>query len=141
MKLIKIYIFWVMLSDLIIPPVNKVQGVYRNHSICPSVSFSIYLSVHLSAVSCRPITFFGLTLAYHIWHMVLSPWEDVSIHDPDTTMTFDLKVKLIGFMTCLCSGLSFFSSPELKAQESFSDCLFVRRPFVCKPFTFSYFPP
>ena len=30
------------------------------------------------------------------------------IHDPDMTLTFDLKVKCIGFMTWLCLGLTFF---------------------------------
>ena len=30
------------------------------------------------------------------------------IHDPDMTLTFDLKVKFIGFMTWLCLGLTFF---------------------------------
>ena len=32
------------------------------------------------------------------------------IHDPDTTLTFDLKVKFIGFMTWLCVQASTFLS-------------------------------
>ena len=32
----------------------------------------------LTCFHVRPITFFGLTLVYHIWHMGVSPWDDVS---------------------------------------------------------------
>ena len=35
------------------------------------------------------------------------------IHDPDTTMTFDLKLKLIWFMTCLCVQASAFLSFDI----------------------------
>ena len=55
--------------------------------------------------------FFYLTLSYHIWHMGLSPREDVS----STFMILirrwpltDLKVKFIGFMTWLCVQASAF---------------------------------
>ena len=41
------------------------------------------------------------------------------IHDSDTTLTFDIKSKFKGFMTWFCAQL--FSSPELKAQVSFSN--------------------
>ena len=46
--------------------------------------------------------FFGLTLAKHIWHIGVSPWDEIvgNIHDPDTTLNFDLKVKFIEFLTC-----------------------------------------
>ena len=53
------------------------------------------------------ITFFTLTLAYHTWHMGASPWDNllyilIYVHDLDTTLIFDLKVKFIGFLTWLC---------------------------------------
>ena len=35
-------------------PVNEVQGVYRNHSFCPSVHLSVRLSVQ---ICLQPITF------------------------------------------------------------------------------------
>ena len=44
--------------------------------------------------------FFYLKSAYHIWHMCLSPWEDMSCTYMMLTLTFDLKVKLKGFL-CL----------------------------------------
>ena len=60
----------------------------------------------------KPLLIFALTLAYHIWHMVLSLWEDLSctFMIPDTTLTFDLKVKFIGFMTWLCVHATEFLS-------------------------------
>ena len=49
----------------------------------------------------KALYFFGLTLANHIWHMGVSPRDDMSwYHDLDTTLKFDLEVKLIGFLTC-----------------------------------------
>ena len=40
---------------------------------------------------------------FHIWHMGVSPRDDVSrtLYDPDLTLTFDLKVKFIKFLPCL----------------------------------------
>ena len=65
------------------PPWTKFRGGggYRNHSICPSVCPSI------CSDSC-PVHnfFFGLTLAFHIWHIGLSLWED-------TTSTFISKIR------------------------------------------------
>ena len=45
-----------------------------------------------------------MTLVYHIRHMSLLPKKRcvTYIHDPNTTLTFDLKVEFIGFMTWLC---------------------------------------
>ena len=60
----------------------------------------IPLSVHLNVqIRVRPITFFGLKFAYHIWHTGVCV---VYIHDPDRTLNFDLKTKFIGFLTCFC---------------------------------------
>ena len=59
------------------PPWTKFRRVYRNHSICLSVCPSMRQSVCLQ-VHVRPITFFCLTLANHIWHMGVSQWDDVS---------------------------------------------------------------
>ena len=46
------------------PPLERSLGGY----------LGITLSLRLSEkIRVRPITFFGLTLAYHIWHMGVSP--------------------------------------------------------------------
>ena len=77
----------------------KFRGVYRNHSVRLSVQICVW-----------PIIFFGLTLAYHIWHIGITMRRCVAyINDPDTTLTFDLKVNFIRFLTCFCVWLiSFF---------------------------------
>ena len=91
------------------PPRTKFRGVYRNHSVCPSVRLSVRpsvcpsvcLSVRLQ-IRVRPITFlwFDIGLPY-LAHGCITIRQCVAyIHDPD--LTFDLKVKFIGFMTLLC---------------------------------------
>ena len=52
--------------------------------------------------SCSTCNF---CLLWH-WHTIFGTW--VYHHDPNTILTFDLKVKFIRFDTALCSGLSFF---------------------------------
>ena len=47
----------------------------------------------------QPVTFIDLTLDYHIWHIGLSPWEDVYSW---SRYNFDIKVKFIGFLTWDC---------------------------------------
>ena len=86
--------------NIIIPPWTKCKGYIgttlsvRLSVCCPSVCQSV------CADSCPAHNFFfGLTLAYHIWHIGVSV---AYIHDPDTTLNFDLKVKFIGFLTCFC---------------------------------------
>ena len=81
---------------LIIPPTNQVQGVYRNHSACPSVCPSI------CAIRVRPITFFWFDIGLpYLAHGCITMRRCVTyIHDPDATLNFDLKVKFIGFLTC-----------------------------------------
>ena len=64
------------------------SGLYRNHSICADWTFGV-----------QPATFIDLTLDYHIWHMGLSPWEDVYSW---SRYNFDIKVKFIGFLTWDC---------------------------------------
>ena len=45
-----------------------------------------------------PANSYFLTMAYHFWHIGLSPREvDTYIHVPDSMLTFDLKVRFIGF--------------------------------------------
>ena len=60
---------------------NWSSGEYRNHSVCPSVHWSV------CAVRVRPISFFALTLAYHIWK-----WCVAYIQDPDTMFAFDMAL-------------------------------------------------
>ena len=63
----------------------------------------ITLSVRLSVqIRVRPITFlwFDIGLPY-LAHGCITMRRCVAyIHDPDTTLNFDLKIKLIGFLTC-----------------------------------------
>ena len=61
----------------------------------------------LTLLFVRTITFFALTLAYHIRHIGVSPWGNslyilIYVHDLDMTLIFDLKVKFIGFLTWHC---------------------------------------
>ena len=55
---------------------NWSSGEYRNHSVCS-----------VCAVRVRPISFFALTLAYHIWK-----WCVAYIQDPDTMLAFDMAL-------------------------------------------------
>ena len=69
-------------------------------SVCPSVRLSVCLSVRLSVqIRVRPITFlwFDIDLPY-LAHGCITMRRCVAfIHDPDTTLNFDLKVKFKGF--------------------------------------------
>ena len=53
-------------------------------------------------IRVRPITYFGLTLAYHIWPMGVSSWDDVS--HSWSHYDFDLlpQGRFTGFLTCFC---------------------------------------
>ena len=59
-------VWWSHLSQLVIPP-------WTEESLCLSVCLSVCLQIR-----ARPITFWSLTLAYHIWHIGVSPWYEVS---------------------------------------------------------------
>ena len=74
------------------PPWTKFRGVYRNHSVCPSVC----------ADSCPAHNFFWFDIGLpYLAHGCNTIRRCVTyIHDPDTTLNFDLKVKFIGFLTC-----------------------------------------
>ena len=53
-------------------------------------------------------------LAYHLAHVSITMRGCVKyIHDPDTTLNFDFKVKFIGFMTWLCVQASAFLSVDI----------------------------
>ena len=63
----------------------------------------ITLSVRLSVqIRVRPITFlwFDIGLPYMAHGCITMRRCVVYIHDPDTTLNFDLKVQFIGFLTC-----------------------------------------
>ena len=144
--------YWYFL--LLYPPRTKFRGVYRNHSVCPSVCLSVPPSVcpSVCADSCPAhnffmvwhwLTIFGTWMYHHetmcrvhscsrydleLWHqgqiyrvfdMFSCPahnffmvWHCLTmfgtwcitirqcvayIHDPDSMLTFDLKVKFKGF--------------------------------------------
>ena len=58
----------------------------------------------------RPVTSVSFNIGIpYLAHGCMTMRECVKyIHDPDTTLTFDLKVKFIGFMTWLCVKASVF---------------------------------
>ena len=66
----------------------------------------------LSCLHVRPVT--SVSFAIDIPYMYLSHGSITIrgfvkyMHDPDTTLTFDLKVQFLGFMTCLCVQASAF---------------------------------
>ena len=74
------------------PPWTKFRGYIE-------ITLSVRLSVQ---IRLRPITFF---LDWH-WLTIFGTWVSPKrrcvayIHDPDTTLSFDLNVKFIGFLTC-----------------------------------------
>ena len=77
------------------PRERSSEGVYRNHPLCPSVcwfDFGLPYLAHGSTTMRGCVKY---------------------IHDPDTTLTFDLKVKFIGFMTWLCVQASAFLSFDI----------------------------
>ena len=80
-------------------PMHGVQGVYRNHSVRLSVQIRV-----------RPINFWGFTLPYLIWHMGLSPWDDLSrifmIQIWPWTLT--LRSNLLGFWHVFMFAHNFF---------------------------------
>ena len=82
------------------PPRTKFRGVYRNHFVCPSVRLSVCPSV--CADSCPAHNFFMVCggLPYLVHGCITMRPCVAYIHDPDTTLNFDLKVKFIGFLTC-----------------------------------------
>ena len=81
-------------------------------SVCLSVRPSVRLSVCLSVQICvRPITFlwFDIGLPYLAPGCFTMRRCVAYIHDPDTTLNFDLKVKFIGFFDMFsCAAHTFF---------------------------------
>ena len=83
-------------------PRERSSGGYIEITL--SVRLSVCLSVCPSVlqIRVRPITFlwFDIGLPY-LAHGCITMRQCVAyIHDPDTTLNFDLKVKFIGFFTC-----------------------------------------
>ena len=80
LKIFGITISWLSYKGTIFSYTSRVPssgGLYKNHSVCLSVRQSVCPSV--CADSCPANNFFfGLTLAYHIWYIGLSPLDDVS---------------------------------------------------------------
>ena len=99
------------------PPVfNRVQAAYlyfytpreRSSGGYIGITLSVRLSVQIRV---RPITFlwFDIGLPY-LAHVGITMRQCVAyIHDPDTTLNFALKVKFIGFLTCIrVRAITFF---------------------------------
>ena len=77
---------------------NLLFRTYRNHSFHLSDSLSI------SVVSClaHNIFNFEIGILYLPYGCITTRRYVTYIHDPNTKLTFDFKVKYIGFLTCLC---------------------------------------
>ena len=90
---------------------NEFQRLYRTQSVCPFVCPSVCLSVCLSVrLSVRlSVQIRDLLIFLFVWHWLtifgITMRRCVAyIHDPNTTLTFDLNIKFI----VLCSGHSLF---------------------------------
>ena len=57
-------------EGVVIPPANKVWGVYRNHPVCPSVYLSVCLSV--CSLRVRAITSYSLVRSGYNFIQLLS---------------------------------------------------------------------
>ena len=85
--------------NIFIHPLNEVKGggIHRNHClfVCPSVCLSVCL-----CMSFRHVTFscFYIGLQYIAYRCITMGGCVAYIHDPNTVLTFDLKIKLIGFL-------------------------------------------
>ena len=115
------------IERFIIPPINEVQGVHRNNSVCPSFRPSVRPSgppitflfwywlrifgtwvyvlcafmIDLWHISCSAHNWgFFWHWVYHIWHMGLSPWDDVLIKFMIPIRYWPLILKSI-FFSCL----------------------------------------
>ena len=74
-----------------------------------SVMLIIVVSTHISEVFLGD-TRIKYCLSYLAYGCITMRWCVKYIHDPDTTLTFDLKVKFVRFMTWLCVQASAFLS-------------------------------
>ena len=88
--------------------------MYHNETMCRVYSCSnttlnfdlkVKLKGFLTNLRVWPVTFLALTLAYHIWHMGVSQWDNVNVHswswyNMDTTLTCT-QVQTLRFLTCL----------------------------------------
>ena len=106
-KLYEVLLTYIMhdiqLIELIItpPPLERSSGVFRNHSVYPSVCVDSYPSRNF-------LFWFDIGLPY-LAHGCITMRRCVAyIYDPNATLTFDLKVKFIGFMTWLCVKATAF---------------------------------
>lgn len=97
------------LSLYMYPSWTKFRGVYGNLSVSPSVCTC-------ADSSTAELPFFALTLAFHIWHMGVSPWEGCLAynHDPDTKLSFSY-----GWFSNLSSPIGYRTYIYWYAQDVF----------------------
>ena len=89
-------------------PRERSSGGYIEITLSHSVRLSVRLSVQIRV---RPITllWFDIGLPYLVHGCITIRRCVAYIHDPDTTLNFDLKVKFIWFLTCfLVRPITFF---------------------------------
>ena len=107
---------------------NEFRRLYRTQSVSPfvcpsvclSVSFCPFVCVSVCANSCPAhifvcywLTIFGITMRRCVAY----------IHDPNTTLTFDLYIKFIGFMTWFCVRVIAYLSFDIVILYWTRECI------------------
>ena len=89
--------------------------------IDPRVQFigfcHVFMSDSVTSVS------FDIVIPYLAYGSITTRGCVRYIHDPDTTLNFDLKVKFIGFMTWLCVQASAFLFFDIVILCLASECI------------------
>ena len=90
------FCFILQMIPVFIPPWTKFRGYVE-------ITLSVRRSVRLSASVS-----FDIGIPYLAHRSITMRGCVKYIHDPDTTLNFDLKIKFLGFMTWLCVQASVF---------------------------------
>ena len=93
------------------PPCTKVRGIYRNHCLSRRLSVKVKFKGFLTCFRVQYIIFYWFDMSWpFLEHGCITMRRcEAYIHDPNTTLTFDLKIKFTGVLTCfrVCS-ITFF---------------------------------
>ena len=106
------------------------SGGYTETRITLSVRPSVCLSVRMSVlIRVRPITFFWFDIGLpYLVHGCITMRRCVAhIDNPDSALTFDLKVKFKGFLACFRVRPKTFYAPLEKGGILFCNCRSVGR--------------
>ena len=108
--------------------------VYHHKTMCWVNSWSRFdvdiwpqgqIYMLLSCLHVRPLTSFSFDISMpYLAHGSITMGGCVKyIHDPDTTLNLDLKVKFTGFMTWLCAQASAFLSFDITLLCLACECI------------------